>query len=102
MENGRVYLDKGSLYIYDSEIYIGMKYEDFEKKYSSRIKRISKFTDYAGLDCKSVTLFETPIYDMECRIIKVIFTNDLVEEINIVMDTKNIEVVSEKRSVFTC
>ena len=31
MENGRVYLDKGSLYIYDSEIYIGMKYEDFLK-----------------------------------------------------------------------
>lgn len=96
MENGTIDLNRGLLHIFDSDIYIGMTYEEFKNNFESYIKNICEFETSEGLNCKTITSIETSVYNIACFYIKIWFKENICYKIYMEPDCNNVIVTNSK------
>lgn len=95
MDNGKVYLDDGCLFVFNHKLQLDMQYTDIINTFTNFIKSTKQLKDSNAL---VVELFDTYVYGIESNIY-IYFEKAKISKIKMNLRAENITVVSEKTGI---
>ena len=93
MENGKIYIKEGIIFLFNKKMYLGMSYLELKNDFAEYIVFDISFNDMEGEKCICVKLKKTKVYDVYCEV-KAYFRKEKIYQFILSADANDTEVDS--------